>query len=106
MVTATDVHDKSGRLLLKAQTPITENRLTVLKTWGIQQVQIQSEGDSAPGDTPTPAPLSSSTRRKAQEMLQRRFELAGKSHEALSVLYDFCLDYCAQQLERQQRRSS
>lgn len=100
MMTAADIRDPSGRLLLKAQTPITENRITILKTWGIQQIQIEADEEPIKSGGPTPAPISSTTLRRATETIDQRFQQANTQHEVMRILRDFCVDYHARQLER------
>ena len=103
MITGADIRDKSGRLLLKAQTPITENRLNILKTWGIQQIQIASAEEQPLKGGATPAPISTATLRRATEQIEQRFQQANTDHEVVHTLRDFCIDYHARQLERKGR---
>jgi hypothetical protein len=48
MVLAADVRDRSGRLLLKADTELSERHLHILRTWGTVDVEIAGMDDNQP----------------------------------------------------------
>ncbi|MEW5757845.1 MAG: hypothetical protein AB1810_16265 [Pseudomonadota bacterium] len=48
-----DVTDKSGRLLTRGETLLTQKHIHVFKTWGITHAEIRGEGDA-----PNPEPLA------------------------------------------------
>ncbi len=45
MVLATDLHDRNGRLLLKAGTELTDRGLYLLRTWGAVEADIANCDD-------------------------------------------------------------
>jgi len=45
MVTASDVLDRSGRLLFTANTVLEEKHFRILQTWGIHSLNIKGEVD-------------------------------------------------------------
>ena len=50
MVTATEVKDRTGRILLASGKTITSKHLKVLKTWGITEINIMSP-EQSPSDS-------------------------------------------------------
>ena len=99
MVTAEDIRDRSGRLLLPANTALTEARLRVLKTWGILQVAVHDETAAVPtGGQGGGAALSANAQRRATEEMDRKFALNNLKHEAVQRIYDYCLFYRARQI--------
>jgi hypothetical protein len=58
MILASDVLDRSGRLLLKADTELTDRHLYILHTWGIIEADIvgteDNNADAAPDGTIDP----------------------------------------------------
>jgi len=90
MVTATEVKDRNGRMLLKAGQTITAQNLKTLKTWGITDVNIedsempkkvlQAEEEKEVKASPTII--------KEQEAL---FKHADRRHPAVAELYNICL---------------
>jgi len=53
MVLAADVRDRSGRLLLKSGTELTDKNLYILRTWGIVEAGILYSNDIQ-DNTPCP----------------------------------------------------
>lgn len=45
MVLSSDVHDASGRLLIKKGAVVDEKHLKVLSTWGVAGVEVESDDD-------------------------------------------------------------
>ena len=54
MIVDTDVKDRSGRLLLRAGTEVTDKTLKTLRTWGVAEVSVRADSasDAAVADTP------------------------------------------------------
>ncbi len=53
MLLASDLHDRNGRLLLKAGTELTDRGLYLLRTWGAVEAEIANcddDRESAPAD--------------------------------------------------------
>jgi hypothetical protein len=64
MVLAAPVTDRRGRLLIPAETALTERHVEALKMWGIPQIEV--DGDSAVETTPTDLPPEVEARVRAQ----------------------------------------
>jgi len=52
MILTSDVLDRSGRLLLKSGTELTDRHLYILRTWGIVEVDIAGMEDNDTNATP------------------------------------------------------
>jgi len=55
MVLASDVHDRSGRMLLGSGAELTQKHLVIFRTWGVLEVDIAGHGsdegtDQMPAD--------------------------------------------------------
>ncbi|KAB0666221.1 hypothetical protein F6V25_07040 [Oryzomonas japonica] len=48
MTLASDVHDRTGRLLLGAGVELSQKHLVVLRTWGVMEVNIVGMEDDDP----------------------------------------------------------
>jgi len=106
MVTASDIRDRSGRLLLKSDTPLTENRISILKTWGFSQVEIQGEDMHTAIATDDTTEVSAVNLRRAGELMEQRFRLTDRSHPAIGTLFRYAVDYYARRLESQGRKGA
>jgi hypothetical protein len=80
-----DVVEASGQVLLRSGTMITEKHLRVLRSWGIQQVDIDGPKPPDTEDTllarATPAMLD-----RAQAAVAERFHHADPAHPAIMEL--------------------
>ncbi len=85
MKVAKDVVEASGQVLLRTGTEITEKHLRVLKSWGIQQVEIEGpkppDNEDAILSRATPAMLDG-----AQAAVAERFHHADPAHPAIAEL--------------------
>lgn len=85
MKVAKDVVEASGQVLLRAGTEVAEKHLRVLRSWGIQQVEI--EGPKPPDNEDlllaraTPAMVD-----RAQAFVADRFRHADPTHPAIAEL--------------------
>ena len=80
-----DVVEPSGQVLLRAGTEITEKHLRVLRSWGIQQVEI----DGAKPADPEEAILARADPAifdRAHATVAARFHHADPSHPAIAEL--------------------
>ena len=44
MILASDVHDRSGRMLLGAGVELTQKHLVIFRTWGVVEADIEGQG--------------------------------------------------------------
>ncbi len=80
-----DVVEASGQVLLRTGTEITEKHLRVLRSWGIQQVEIEGpkppDSEDALLARATPAVLD-----RAHAAVAERFHHADPGHPAIAEL--------------------
>jgi len=99
MVLMEDITDRSGRLLVKAHTTLTEKHISVLKTWGIAQAYIKGEEDQKPTEEQEIA-ISPAAYEQAQEIAQYLFSKTNIDHPAMKTLFDLCVRRLAKKLSK------
>ena len=99
MITASDVFDQSGRMLFPAQTEISAKHIKVLKTWGVNEVEIVGDDDEQETpETHTPT-LDPAVIAAAQERLQLLFRFNPSGDDPLvAELQRLCLQRLLSQL--------
>ncbi|MBK5965784.1 hypothetical protein CCR95_17290 [Thiocystis minor] len=88
MLLAKNLHDPNGAILIRAGVSLTERHLKALKSWGIQQIPIQS-AESCPQSL---AVLDPSLIAEARTQLDTQFSLSNPDHPAVHALYEICLE--------------
>ncbi len=85
MVLAADVRDRSGRLLLKDGTELTERHLYILRTWGVVEAEVAGaeEDEGSPVDTEAFDPERWAI---LEEEITPFFRLADLSHPVIREL--------------------
>jgi len=89
-VAASDVKDRSGRILLAAGTELTEKTIKIIKSWGVVEADIV-------GDTAEPEFGSEISEIDADQLhrieleLSQRFRFLNRSHPFINELYEVCL---------------
>jgi len=68
MVLAADVHNGQDMLLLKKGVALTEKSLRMLKSWGVEALQVQ-QADGEPADSPDPG----KNQAKIEKAMEARF---------------------------------
>jgi hypothetical protein len=96
MVTASEVKDRMGRILLTSGQAITAQNLKTLKAWGIVDVSIEESGapKKASEKVAEMDVKASPAIIKEQETL---FKLSDLRHPAMTELYSICLSRKVQQ---------
>jgi hypothetical protein len=89
MVTATEVKDRTGRILLASGKTITSKHLKVLKTWGITEINIMSP-EQSPSDSEQIDKNISVDPLIIKEMDQL-FQFSDRRHPVVSEFYNLCL---------------
>lgn len=85
MVLASDVVDRTGRMLLGAGAELTSKHLTFFRTWGVVEVDIA--GIDSDSDEPLlPQEVDPAALAAAEEALLPLFCHAGTAHPALREL--------------------
>jgi len=85
MVLASDVLDRTGRMLLGAGAELTQKHLTIFRTWGVVEADIAGI-DYVNDEPPLPAEVDPAALEAAEEALQPLFAHAGVEHPALREL--------------------
>jgi hypothetical protein len=84
MVLASDVRDRSGRMLLGAGAELTQKHLVIFRTWGVPEVDISGRGSDAADQIPADVdPLQLAA---AEEALIPLFRNTNLGHPAVIEL--------------------
>jgi len=85
MVLASDVHDRSGRMLLGAGAELSQKHLVIFRTWGVLDADIVGQGDDESSNQNSsdidPAELAA-----AEQAVAHLFNHTNRSHPAISEL--------------------
>ena len=88
MVLASDVHDRSGRMLLGAGAELTQKHLVIFRTWGVLEADIVGQGNDETVDQ-IPADVDPLELAAAEESLIPLFRHTNLSHPAIVELKRF-----------------
>jgi len=88
MVLASDVHDRSGRMLLGAGVELTQKHLVIFRTWGVPEVDIAGQGSDETADQ-VPADVDSRELAAAEQALIPLFRHTNRDHPAIVELMRF-----------------
>lgn len=86
MVLASDVHDRSGRVLLVAGAELTQKHLTIFRTWGVLEADIAGQGSSDEAVEPVPADADPVELTAAEHELVPLFIHTNREHPAIIEL--------------------
>ncbi len=89
MVTATEVKDRTGRILLPSGKTLTSKHLKVLKTWGITEINIVSSKGTAPGAEPSDKNMSVDP--SIVKEMDKLVQFTDRRHPVVSEFYNLCL---------------
>ena len=89
MVTAMEVKDRTGRILLASGITITSKHLKVLKTWGITEINIMSPKESSSGSGQSDKSISVDP--SIVKAMDELFQFADRRHPVVSEFYNLCL---------------
>ncbi len=88
MVLASDVHDRSGRMLLGAGAELTQKHLVIFRTWGVLEADIEGHG-SDEGPDQIPADVDPLELAAAEQALAPLFQHTNQAHPAIIELMRF-----------------
>ena len=89
MVTATEVKDRMGRILLTSGKTITSKHLKVFKTWGITEINIVSaQGSTFDAEKKEQKIL---VKPSIIKELDNLFQFADRRHPMVNEFYNLCL---------------
>lgn len=92
MIIAEDVKDKNGQLLLPAGLTVVEKHLDVVRSWGIEEVAIES------GSKEEEKPLDPQIVARAEKELGELFKFTDRNQPVMGELFQFCVVRRAKQL--------
>lgn len=85
MVLASDVLDRSGRMLLGAGAELTQKHLVIFRTWGVLEADIEGIGSDSTADA-IPADVDPLQLAAAEGALAPLFKNCNCSHPAIIEL--------------------
>lgn len=89
-IVSTDVKDRSGRILLTANTELTEENIKIIKSWGVVEIEVKGEISDAIDDSSL-TQVNPEQLRDIDLELSKRFRFLNKSHPFIHELFDVCL---------------
>jgi hypothetical protein len=90
MVLKSDVHDRSGRLLLGCGVELNAKHLRMFRMWGIAEADIGGVGDQS-GGAPLGADVDPLRVIMAENELRTLFRNSDLSYPAMGELFRLCL---------------
>jgi hypothetical protein len=85
MVLASDVHDRSGRMLLGAGSELTQKHLIIFRTWGVLDADIAGQGSVEASDQ-IPEDVDPLELAAAEQALAPLFRYTNRLHPAIIEL--------------------
>jgi hypothetical protein len=85
MVLASDVHDRSGRMLLGGGAELTQKHLVIFRTWGVLEADIVGQGNDEAADQ-IPADVDPLELAAAEQELAPLFRHTNRVHPAMVEL--------------------
>ncbi|MBB5021507.1 hypothetical protein [Desulfurispira natronophila] len=99
MVTASDVFDQSGRMLFPAHTEISAKHIKVMKTWGVNEIEIVGDADEQDTLGPHTPIVDPAVMAAAEERTQMLFRFNTNEDDPLvAELKRLCLQRLLSQL--------
>ncbi|HYC30770.1 MAG TPA: hypothetical protein VEB59_00700 [Gemmatimonadales bacterium] len=87
MVLAADLREPGGRLLLPANTSLTDRHLRYFQMWGVERVEIVGDEPASSAPPPDPAAVA-----EAEAAAAAHFRHVDLSHPASAAVHRYCLD--------------
>ncbi len=91
MVSAKDVKDRTGRLILATGKEITVSHIKTFKAWGVTEVTIKESSAEETEPLSQRSNLPVEVFEKLQKEMNDLFRYADKDHPAMLELFDLCL---------------
>jgi hypothetical protein len=86
MVLASDVHDRSGRLLLGEGAELNQKHLVIFRTWGVLEADIVGQGGTDASDT-VPSDVDPAQLEAARAALIPLYKYSNLDHPAIAELF-------------------
>ena len=93
MILAADVKERSGRVLLRAGTELTERHLNIFKTWGVTEAEIESVGQdeaAVNAAAQVTSQIDPQALEKAEKYVDELFALTDKTQPPVRELMRIC----------------
>jgi hypothetical protein len=90
MVLGSDIHDRSGRLLLGSGTELNARHIRMFRTWGITEADIVGIDDQYCGTSPA-ADIDPACLKSADIELRPLFRNTDLSYPPMGEIYRLCL---------------
>ncbi len=85
-----DVHDRNGRLLIRAGTELTDKNIYVLRTWGVIQVEITGL-ENAENVCPSKGVFDPALLASLEAEVKPMFSHVDLNHPGMSELFRLCI---------------
>ncbi|MDH5588440.1 MAG: hypothetical protein OEZ65_12545 [Gemmatimonadota bacterium] len=100
MVLAADVTDRHGRLLIPSGNPLEERHLSSLRSWGVQEIEVEDGTAGIPGILPKEHFIE-----QARQEVLPRFAGSDTTHPFLKGLLEAAVMERAGELARERSRT-
>lgn len=90
MVLSKNVCDRSGRMLLPAEAELTEKHFSILRMWGVLEVEIVGEGIVEDGEAPLHEEIDPARLAEARAEMELLFIHNDPEHPAIKELMRLC----------------
>lgn len=104
MVLASDVKDRSGRMLLHAGSPVTEKHVHIFRTWGISEVEItdpaEAEVNESQNTGVVPEQFSPEILERAEAQMRLLFHRTDLRQPFIKGLFNIVLARTARRIQR------
>ncbi|MTW19895.1 hypothetical protein [Allochromatium palmeri] len=84
---ARDVHDPHGQILIRAGIVLGERQIQALKSWGVAEVVIVPDEDTAESGICDPKAID-----EIRRSIDTQFSLSNGDHPVIQALHALCLD--------------
>jgi hypothetical protein len=101
---ASDVIERTGRVLLRAGTEITEKHLDILRKWGV--IEVDAVGTTAEAPALDLEPMDPAILRESEDKARALFRHTDSEHPAVRELLRLCTFRIARQSLRGRNHAS
>lgn len=83
---ARDVHDPHGQILIRAGIVLGERQIRALRSWGVTEVVIVRDEDTADSGIRDPKAID-----EIRRLIDTQFSLSNRDHPVIQALHALCL---------------
>jgi hypothetical protein len=99
MVLATEVRDRTGRLLMTGGQELTDRALRIFRMWGVVEIDVQGAGAEAEGEGLRPE-LDPAIAERAQAQAEELFRHTDRRHPVVVELFRLATRRIAERMVR------